>query len=83
MKGLVRFDWKGVCYCCLGFLFQEAKVYFFMEGLPKHFLTIIMSLYMGFITLETLEEIKKDLLEALARKERIKTRCSVGFHYMT
>lgn len=31
---------------------------------------------MGFITLETLGEIKKDLLEALAEKERIKTSCS-------
>lgn len=50
------------------FLFQESEVYFFLEGLPKHFLAIIMSLYVRFITLETLGEIKKDLLEALTEK---------------
>lgn len=37
---------------------------------------------MGFITLETLEEIKKDLLEALAEKERMKTGCSLSFYYV-
>lgn len=74
---------EGVCYCCFSFLFKESKVYFFREGLHKHFLTIIMSLYMGFITLETLGEIKKDLLEALAEKERIKTSCSLSFYYVT
>ena len=77
------FYWRGFC-CCVGFLFKEFKVYFFLEGLPKHFLTIIMSLYMGFITLETLEKIKKDLLEALAqkKKKRIKTSFSLSFYYV-
>lgn len=43
-----------------------------------------MSLCTGFITLETLEEIKKDLLEALAEKERIKTSwgTSLIFYYV-
>lgn len=37
---------------------------------------------MGFITLQTLGEIKKDLLEALAEKEKIETSCSLSFYYM-
>lgn len=37
---------------------------------------------MGFITLETLGEIKKDLLEPLAKKERIKTSLGLSFYYV-